>query len=45
VVVDDLSDDAVDELFRALADPTRPDILRGCAGREPSVSGLARAYP
>jgi DNA-binding transcriptional ArsR family regulator len=40
-----LSDDAVDGLFHALADPTRRDILRRCAADEPSVSGLARAYP
>lgn len=45
MVVDDLADEAVDELFRALADPTRRDILRRCADGEPSVSGLARAYP
>ena len=37
--------EAVDELFHALADPTRRDILRRCAADEPSVSGLARAYP
>jgi DNA-binding transcriptional ArsR family regulator len=45
MVVGGLKDDGVDELFRALADPTRRDILRRCAGGEPSVSGLARAYP
>ena len=45
MVVDELSDEAVDELFRALADATRRDILRRCAGGEPSVSRLAAVYP
>jgi DNA-binding transcriptional ArsR family regulator len=45
MVVGDLADEAVDELFRALADPTRRDILNRCAADEPSVSRLARAYP
>jgi DNA-binding transcriptional ArsR family regulator len=45
MVVDDLADEAVDELFHALADPTRRDILRRCAAGEPSVSRLAQAYP
>ncbi len=45
MVVGALSEDAVDGLFHALADPTRRDILRRCAADEPSVSGLARAYP
>jgi DNA-binding transcriptional ArsR family regulator len=46
MVVDELPpDEAVDELFHALADPTRRDILRRCVGGESSVSGLARAYP
>ena len=45
MVVDVGQDETVDELFRALADPTRRDILRRCAGGQPSVSGLARAYP
>jgi DNA-binding transcriptional ArsR family regulator len=45
MVVGDLADEAVDELFRALADSTRRDILRRCAGDEPSVSRLAQAYP
>jgi DNA-binding transcriptional ArsR family regulator len=35
----------VDDVFRALADSTRRDILRRCAGDEPSVSRLAQAYP
>src|SRR4029450_5423402 len=45
MVVDELRAEAVDEVFRALADPTRRDILRRCAGGEPSVSRLADAYP
>ncbi len=45
MVVDDLAAGQVDELFRALADPTRRDILRRCVDGEPSVSRLARAYP
>jgi DNA-binding transcriptional ArsR family regulator len=45
MVVDDLADEAVDELFHALADPTRRDILRRCVAGEPSVSRLAQAYP
>jgi DNA-binding transcriptional ArsR family regulator len=46
MVVDELQqDEAVDELFHALADPTRRDILRRCAAGEPSVSRLAQAYP
>ena len=45
MVVDDLAAEQVDELFRALADPTRRDILRRCVDGEPSVSRLAQAYP
>jgi DNA-binding transcriptional ArsR family regulator len=45
MVVDELPDQEVDELFHALADPTRRDILRRCAAGEPSVSRLAQAYP
>jgi DNA-binding transcriptional ArsR family regulator len=45
MVVAELSEGAVDELFRALADPTRRDILRRCVGDEPSVTRLAQAYP
>src|SRR5215210_5854749 len=45
MVVGDLADDEVDELFHALADPTRRDILRRCATGEPSVSRLAQVYP
>jgi DNA-binding transcriptional ArsR family regulator len=45
MVVGDLTDDALDELFHALADATRRDILRRSAGGELSVSRLAEAYP
>lgn len=34
-----------DELFHALADPTRRDILRRVIEQEHSVSDLARRYP
>jgi DNA-binding transcriptional ArsR family regulator len=45
MVVGELIDERVDELFRALADPTRRDILRRCAAGGPSVSRLAAVYP
>ena len=45
MVVDELTDEAVDHLFHALADTTRRDILRRCAAAEPSVSRLAETYP
>ena len=45
MVVGELPEGEVDELFHALADRTRRDILRRCATGEPSISGLARAYP
>src|SRR3954453_20044657 len=45
MVVDELPDQEVDELFHAPADPTRRDILSRCAAGEPSVSRLAQAYP
>lgn len=45
MVVDEFPPELVDQVFRALADSTRRDILRRCATDEPSVSGLARAYP
>ena len=40
-----LSDAEVDQLFRALADATRRDILRRAIHGEQSVSRLAEAYP
>ena len=45
MVVSCLANEAIDDLFHALADPTRRDILRRCAAGEPSVSRLAQAYP
>ena len=42
MVVDDLAAEEVDELFRALVDPTRRDILRRCVGGAPSVSDSRR---
>jgi DNA-binding transcriptional ArsR family regulator len=45
MVVDALSDERVDHVFHALADPTRRDILRRCARSKPSVSRLAETYP
>ncbi|HEY4396572.1 MAG TPA: metalloregulator ArsR/SmtB family transcription factor [Acidimicrobiia bacterium] len=35
----------VDDLFHALSDPTRRDILGRCVATEASVSRLAAAYP
>src|SRR3954469_7940239 len=43
MVVDEIP--SVDEVFRALADSTRRDILRRCAADAPSVTRLAEAYP
>jgi DNA-binding transcriptional ArsR family regulator len=45
MVVGQLTEDAIDGLFHALADPTRRDILRRCVADEPSVSRLARGFP
>ena len=45
MVVGGLPDEGVDELFHALSDATRRDILRRCAEGDPSVSRLAEAYP
>ena len=45
MVVDELSDETVDDLFHALADTTRRDILRRAVRGEQSVSRLADAYP
>jgi DNA-binding transcriptional ArsR family regulator len=45
MVVGELTDEAVDHLFHALADATRRDILRRCVRGELSVSRLAAAYP
>ncbi len=45
MVVGKLLDEAVDDVFHALSDATRRDILRRCAEGDPSVSRLAEAYP
>lgn len=45
MVLGGLTEEAADQLFHALADRTRRDILRRCATGESSVSRLARAYP
>ena len=45
MVLDVVEEQDVDKLFRALADPTRRDILRRCGDGELSVSRLANAYP
>jgi DNA-binding transcriptional ArsR family regulator len=45
MVVDELTDEAVDRLFHALADTTRRDILRRSVLGELSVSRLAELYP
>ncbi|MDL9978111.1 ArsR/SmtB family transcription factor [Microbacterium sp. ASV49] len=44
VVEQELSDDEVDRIFRALADATRRDILRRTIEAEQSVSALAAEY-
>lgn len=44
MVVDQLSDEAVDRLFQAFADTTRRDIIRRVTVGEYSVSGLASLY-
>ena len=44
MVVDQLSDEAVDRLFQAFADATRRDIVRRVTVGEYSVSGLAALY-
>jgi DNA-binding transcriptional ArsR family regulator len=45
MVVGELREEAIDELFHALSDATRRDILRRCVEGDPSVSRLADAYP
>lgn len=44
MVVKEFSDEAVDRIFRALADATRRDIVRRTLVGEYSVSELARDY-
>jgi len=45
MVVDEVTDEAVDQLFHALSDATRRDIVRRCVRGERSVSRLAQSYP
>lgn len=45
MVVDLLDDARADQLFHALADRTRRDIVKVVMGGEYSVSDLARRYP
>jgi DNA-binding transcriptional ArsR family regulator len=45
MVVHEPLDRVADDLFHALADATRRDILRRSAAGEASVSRLAQAYP
>jgi DNA-binding transcriptional ArsR family regulator len=45
MVVAELPDEAIDNLFHALADATRRDILCRAVDGELSVSRLAEAYP
>jgi DNA-binding transcriptional ArsR family regulator len=45
MVVSDLTEDAVDQLFHALADATRRDIVRRSVDGGLSVSRLADGYP
>ncbi|KRE79356.1 ArsR/SmtB family transcription factor [Arthrobacter sp. Soil763] len=44
MVVYQLSEEATDRLFQALADSTRRDIMRRVTAGESSVSGLAALY-
>lgn len=45
MVVETLAVTEVDEVFHALADPTRRDIVARAAQGEHSISSLARQYP
>ena len=45
MVVNSLAEPKVDQLFHALADATRRDIVVRAAAGELSVSALARCYP
>ena len=45
MVVAGPTEEQVDRLFHALADPTRRDILRRCTTDESSVTRLASTYP
>jgi DNA-binding transcriptional ArsR family regulator len=45
MVVDTMTEEAVGQVFHALADPTRRDILRRSVRGDSSVSRLATAFP
>ena len=45
MVVEALTPEETDDVFHALADPTRRDILRRAGGDPSSVSRIADAYP
>lgn len=45
MVVDELTQDEADQVFHALADATRRDIVVRVLGAERSVSALAEHYP
>ncbi|WP_344088459.1 ArsR/SmtB family transcription factor [Luedemannella helvata] len=45
MVIDQLSAESADQVFHALADATRRDILTRIIGERQSVSALARHYP
>lgn len=44
MVVDELSDAEIDNIFHAMADATRRDILKQAMSDEQSISELARRY-
>ena len=45
MVVEQVDEQRADQLFHALADATRRDIVKRAMEREYSVSALARCYP
>jgi DNA-binding transcriptional ArsR family regulator len=45
MVTAESTEEQADNLFHALADPTRRDILRRCRTGESSVTRLAKTYP
>ena len=45
MVVGASTEESLDDVFHALSDATRRDILRRCAAGDASVSQLADAYP
>jgi DNA-binding transcriptional ArsR family regulator len=45
MVVSELTDEAVDQVFHALSDATRRDIIRRCLQDDASVTRLSENYP